>query len=82
MIQCSIKGIFVPIFESMLVEDNVYMITDFAVALNTIKFKPTRHEFRVHFKRNTIVRPIQDSSIPLNGFNFVPFTKSLGKMVI
>ncbi|QHO19815.1 Replication factor A protein [Arachis hypogaea] len=74
-IQCSIKGIFVPIFESLLAEGNVYVVTNFTVALNTIKFKPTRHEFRIHFKRDTIVRPVQDSSVPLNGFNFVPLKK-------
>ncbi|XP_052108508.1 uncharacterized protein LOC110274503 [Arachis duranensis] len=72
-IQCTVKDIFVPIFEGLLAEGNVYVVTNFGVALNTIKFKPTRHEFRIHFKRNTIVRPVQDSSVPLNGFNFVPF---------
>ncbi|RYR03963.1 hypothetical protein Ahy_B06g083442 [Arachis hypogaea] len=74
-IQCSIKGIFVPIFEGLFAEGNMYVVTNFAVALNTIKFKPTRHEFRIHFKRDTIVRPVQDSSVPLNRFNFVPFKK-------
>ncbi|QHN82859.1 uncharacterized protein LOC107620957 [Arachis ipaensis] len=74
-IHCSIKSIFVSIFESLLIERNVYVVTNFAVALNTIKFKPTRHEFRIHFKRDTIVRPVQDSSVPLNGFNFVQFKK-------
>ncbi|XLT01477.1 hypothetical protein HN51_050828 [Arachis hypogaea] len=72
-IQCTVKDIFVPIFEGLLVEGNVYVVTNFGVALNTIKFKPARHEFRIHFKRDTIVRPVQDSSVPLNGFNFVPF---------
>ncbi|QHO30175.1 Putative PIF1 DNA helicase/replication protein-like protein [Arachis hypogaea] len=72
-IQCTVKDIFVPIFEGLLAEGNVYVVTNFGVALNTIKFKPTRHEFRIHFKRDTIVRPVQDSLVPLNGFNFVPF---------
>ncbi|XLT34872.1 hypothetical protein HN873_066164 [Arachis hypogaea] len=72
-IQCTVKDIFVPIFEGLLTEGNVYVVTNFGVALNTIKFKPTRHKFRIHFKRDTIVRPVQDSSVPLNGFNFVPF---------
>ncbi|XLR37712.1 hypothetical protein S83_022372 [Arachis hypogaea] len=72
-IQCTIKDIFVLIFEGLLAEGNVYVVTNFGVALNTIKFKPTRHEFRIHFKRETIVCPVQDSSVPLNGFNFVPF---------
>ncbi|XP_016173422.1 uncharacterized protein LOC107615923 [Arachis ipaensis] len=74
-IQCSIKGIFVPIFEGLLAENNVYVVTNFAVTLNTIKFKPTRHEFRINFKRDTIVRLVQDSSVPLNGFNFILFKK-------
>ncbi|XLU30599.1 hypothetical protein S245_066665, partial [Arachis hypogaea] len=56
-IQCTVKDIFVPIFEGLLAEDNVYVVTNFGVALNTIKFKSTRHEFRIHFKRDTIVRP-------------------------
>ncbi|RYR11043.1 hypothetical protein Ahy_B05g079538 [Arachis hypogaea] len=72
-IQCTLKNIFVPIFEGLLIEGNVYVVTNFGVALNTIKFKSTRHEFRINFKRNTIVHSVQDSSVPLNGFNFVPF---------
>ncbi|XLS96741.1 hypothetical protein HN51_039476 [Arachis hypogaea] len=75
-IQYSIKGIFVPIFDGLLAESNVYVVTNFAIALNTIKFKYTRHEFRINFKRDTIVRSIQDSSVPLNGFNFIPFKKN------
>ncbi|RYQ87709.1 hypothetical protein Ahy_B09g095246 [Arachis hypogaea] len=61
-IQCTVKDIFVPIFEGLLAEGNVYVVTNFGVALNTIKFKSTRHEFRIHFKRDTIVRPV---SLPL-----------------
>ncbi|XLR45272.1 hypothetical protein S83_029932, partial [Arachis hypogaea] len=72
-IQCTVKDIFVLIFEGLLAEGNVYVVTNFGVALNTIKFKLSRHEFRIHFKRDTIVRLVQDSSVPLNGFNFVPF---------
>ncbi|RYQ99771.1 hypothetical protein Ahy_B07g087774 [Arachis hypogaea] len=72
-IQCTVKDIFVPIFEDLLAEGNVYVVTNFRVTLNTIKFKSTRHEFRIHFKRDTIVCPVQDSLVPLNGFNFVPF---------
>ncbi|XLT39971.1 hypothetical protein HN873_071263, partial [Arachis hypogaea] len=53
-IQCTVKDIFVPIFESLLAEGNVYVVTNFGVALNTIKFKPTRHEFRIHFKRTRL----------------------------
>ncbi|QHN76243.1 Replication protein A 70 kDa DNA-binding subunit E [Arachis hypogaea] len=74
-IQYSIKGIFVPIFEGLLAEGNVYVVTNFTISLNTIKFKPTRHEFRINFKRDTNVRPVQDSSVSLNGFNFVLFKK-------
>ncbi|XLR20892.1 hypothetical protein S83_048804, partial [Arachis hypogaea] len=75
-IQCSIKGIFVPIFEGLLLaEGNVYVVTNFTISLNTIKFKPTRHEFRINFNRDTNVRPVQDSSVSLNRFNFVPFKK-------
>ncbi|MED6189117.1 hypothetical protein PIB30_092636 [Stylosanthes scabra] len=47
--------------ESILAEGNMYVITDFTAALNTIKFKATKYEFRVHFKKDTIVHPIQDS---------------------
>ncbi|RYR33812.1 hypothetical protein Ahy_A10g048457 [Arachis hypogaea] len=68
--------------ESLLAEGNVYIATNFVDALNTIKFKPTRYKVRIHFKRDTVVRPIQDSSIPLNGFNFVPFKKNFMQNVI
>ena len=48
------------------------MISNFDVALNSLKFKSTRHDFRIFFKKETQIKQVEDSMIPINGFNFVP----------
>ncbi|XLU29604.1 hypothetical protein S245_065670, partial [Arachis hypogaea] len=78
-IQCTVKDIFVPIFEGLLAEGNVYVVTNFGVALNTIKFKSTRHEFRIHFKRDTIVRVMGVSNINYNLKLFINVEFSVAK---
>ena len=59
-------------FEGQLIEGKVYIISNLSVALNTVKFKSTTHEFKIFFKKETQVRLVEDSVIPINGFNFVP----------
>ena len=48
------------------------MISNFSVALNSMKFKSTTHEFRIFCKKETQVRLIEDFLIPTYGFQFVP----------
>ncbi|KAJ1398112.1 hypothetical protein SESBI_31349 [Sesbania bispinosa] len=78
-IQCTVKSFHVYLFEQNLVEDNVYMISNLNVALNSAKFKPTSHEFRMFFKRETEVRWVEDSTIPVNAFCFVPYNDILNE---
>ncbi|KAJ1409100.1 Nucleic acid-binding, OB-fold [Sesbania bispinosa] len=78
-IQCTVKSIHVYLFEGIVLEGNIYMLENVSVALNSAKFKPTIHEFRLFFKRETQVRMIEDSNIPMNGFSFVPFTDILNE---
>ncbi|KAJ1381999.1 Nucleic acid-binding, OB-fold, partial [Sesbania bispinosa] len=78
-IQCTVKSIHVYLFEGVLLEGSVYMLENFSVALNSAEFKPTMHEFRLFFKRETQVRLIEDSSIPINGFSFVDFSEILNE---
>ena len=53
------------------------MLSNFVVALNSIRYKPTNHEFRIFFKKETSVFLIEDSAIPMNGFSFVPYNQIL-----
>ncbi|KAJ1387382.1 hypothetical protein SESBI_40042 [Sesbania bispinosa] len=55
------------------------MLENLSVALNSGKYKPTMHEFRMFFKRETRVTLVEDSSIPLYGFSFVPFVEILNE---
>ncbi|KAJ1375280.1 Nucleic acid-binding, OB-fold [Sesbania bispinosa] len=66
-IQCTVKSIHVYLFENSINEGNVYMLENLSVALNSGKYKPTMHEFRMFFKRETRVTLVEDSSIPLYG---------------
>ncbi|KAJ1388352.1 Nucleic acid-binding, OB-fold [Sesbania bispinosa] len=52
-IQCTVKSIHVYLFENSINEGNVYMLENLSVALNSGKYKPTMHEFRMFFKRDT-----------------------------
>ncbi|KAJ1383413.1 hypothetical protein SESBI_43413 [Sesbania bispinosa] len=78
-IQCTVKSIHVYLFENSINEGNVYMLENLSVALNSGKYKPTMHEFRMFFKRETRVPLVEDSSIPLYGFSFVPFVEILNE---
>ncbi|KAJ1399583.1 hypothetical protein SESBI_30231 [Sesbania bispinosa] len=78
-IQCTVKSIHVYLFENSINEGNVYMLENLSVALNSGKYKPTMHEFRMFFKRETRVTLVEDSSIPLYGFSFVPFVEILNE---
>ncbi|KAJ1379153.1 hypothetical protein SESBI_47123 [Sesbania bispinosa] len=64
-IQCTVKSIHVYLFENSINEGSVYMLENLSVALNSGKYKPTMHEFRMFFKRETRVTLVEDSSIPL-----------------
>ncbi|KAJ1435371.1 hypothetical protein SESBI_04874 [Sesbania bispinosa] len=78
-IQCTVKSIHVYLFENSINEGNVYMLENLSVALNSGKYKPIMHEFRMFFKRETRVTLVEDSSIPLYGFSFVPFVEILNE---
>ncbi|KAJ1402561.1 Nucleic acid-binding, OB-fold [Sesbania bispinosa] len=77
-IQCTVKSIHVYLFENSINEGNVYMLENLSVALNSGKYKPTM-QFRMFFKRETRVTLVEDSSIPLYGFSFVPFVEILNE---
>ncbi|KAJ1378390.1 hypothetical protein SESBI_47922 [Sesbania bispinosa] len=78
-IQCTVKSIHVYRIENSINEGNVYMLENLSVALNSGKYKPTMHEFRMFFKRETRVTLVEDSSIPLYDFSFVPFVEILNE---
>lgn len=56
----------------MLQEGRCYELANLTVALNTYKFRPTTHEYRLYFKMMTTVKPVDDAIIPFFGFHFTP----------
>ncbi|RYR04535.1 hypothetical protein Ahy_B06g084292 [Arachis hypogaea] len=56
----------------VLVLGQLYTIANFSLAKNNQKYKPTTHELRICFKRETQLRMVDDFNFPSNAFHFVP----------
>ncbi|KAK7318588.1 hypothetical protein RJT34_03291 [Clitoria ternatea] len=76
-IQVTVKSIHTYLFERVLSEGNVYIFSNFIVALNDQVYRPTKHEFRMFFKRDTQARLVEDFDILKNVFKIVPFSDVL-----
>lgn len=61
-------------FASVLLEGRCYELSNLSVALNTHKFRPMTHEYRLYFKMMTAVKAVDDSAMPFFGFNFIPYS--------
>ncbi|XP_016178552.1 uncharacterized protein LOC107621006 [Arachis ipaensis] len=77
-IQCSIKNPMRRLFENDIVEGRIVTLSNFSLAVNDQKYKPTTHSHRIYFKRETQIRPLEDSKFPDNVFHFVPNEIILG----
>ncbi|KAL4337990.1 hypothetical protein AHAS_Ahas12G0165400 [Arachis hypogaea] len=79
-IRCTIKNPKVFLFRKRISRGSVYVITNyFSIDQNNIKFKSTRHEYRVYFRKDTILHSVKDSSIPINSFCFEPYEEIFQK---
>ncbi|XP_061352365.1 replication protein A 70 kDa DNA-binding subunit B-like [Gastrolobium bilobum] len=70
-IQATVRGSLR--IRDQLAEGGMYVIRNFGVGLNNDKFKPTQHEYRLTFNLRTVVTPIVDAILPINGFSFMEF---------
>ncbi|MED6193410.1 hypothetical protein PIB30_019144 [Stylosanthes scabra] len=78
-INAMVRANHIRLFENMLQEGKAYVISNVAVASNDIKFKPTTHAYRLIFKKETRVYHIEDNTIPLESFQFIPSSKILSE---
>ncbi|QHN77978.1 Nucleic acid-binding,-like fold-protein [Arachis hypogaea] len=53
-------------------EGKVYVLANFTIDSNALKFKPTKHDMRIIFKRDTLVSCVEDTDIPVESFEFLP----------
>ncbi|RYQ91467.1 hypothetical protein Ahy_B09g097355 [Arachis hypogaea] len=53
-IHCFIRSFYYRLFEPILEEDKAYFLANFTTDSNTLKFKPTKHNIRIIFKRDTM----------------------------
>ncbi|KAL4338396.1 hypothetical protein AHAS_Ahas12G0206000 [Arachis hypogaea] len=60
------------LFENHIIDGSLYSISNFSLAINDQKYKPTTHSLRIYFKRETQLRRVEDINFPTNMFHFVP----------
>ena len=74
-IQATIDKRLLKMFEhGTVVEGMTYKLTRFVLGFNNYQHKVTGHKCRIYFDGETSVKKIEDSSIPRNKFNMVPFS--------
>lgn len=61
-------------FEALLEEDSAYIMENLLVGQNDLTLKTTTHKLKLNFMATTKCNKIDASSIPMNYFQFVPFT--------
>ncbi|XP_058784731.1 uncharacterized protein LOC131659576 [Vicia villosa] len=68
---------FLLAFDSVLMVNSTYTISNFQVSLNDMLFKPTEHKFLLTFTGGTSVTDINKHDIPPKPLNFTPFAEIL-----
>ncbi|XP_052111631.1 uncharacterized protein LOC127743009 [Arachis duranensis] len=59
-IQCSVKNPHRRFFENDITDEKLYSISNFSLAINNQKYKPTTPELHIYFRRETILRRVDD----------------------
>ncbi|RYR34134.1 hypothetical protein Ahy_A10g048860 [Arachis hypogaea] len=75
---CSIKNPMRRLFENDIVEWRIIALSNFSLAVNDQKYKPTTHSHCIYFKRKIQIRPLEDNKFSDNVFHFVPNEIILG----
>ncbi|RYR19940.1 hypothetical protein Ahy_B03g064911 [Arachis hypogaea] len=71
-IHCLIRSFHYHLFEPIVEEGKVYVLANFTIDSNTLKFKPTKHDMRIIFKRDTLVSRDEETYISIEFFQFFP----------
>ncbi|RYR25233.1 hypothetical protein Ahy_B02g058891 [Arachis hypogaea] len=61
-------------------EGKVFVLANFTIDSKSLKFKPTKHNMGIIFKRDTLVSTAEDIDIPIESFGFVQ-TKEILSLV-
>ncbi|XP_020970095.1 uncharacterized protein LOC107620097 [Arachis ipaensis] len=71
-IHCSVKNYLAKMFENDMIEEKVYVFSNFLIEESSGIYLPTTHVYRITFKKESrIVNTINDRNIPDNHFNFL-----------
>lgn len=73
----TVKQNLLPKFEALLEEGSTYSMENLLVSQNDLKLKTTTHKYKLTFMGNTKCNKTDVPNIPLNYFQFVPFTQIL-----
>lgn len=76
-IQASIRKTFIYKIERLLSEGKVVIITDLGVASNGSDYRTTRHDYRLNFRYDSEVQPLQEAQILPSPYCFLPFSEIL-----
>ncbi|XP_058733797.1 uncharacterized protein LOC131605463 [Vicia villosa] len=76
-IQCRVPTVYKQAFDSVLMVNSTYTISNFQVSLNDLLFKPTEHKFLLTFTGGTSVTDIKKHDIPPKPLNFTRFADIL-----
>ncbi|GJQ95661.1 replication protein A 70 kDa DNA-binding subunit B-like protein [Tanacetum coccineum] len=76
-IQATIKKMLIPNFEMLLQEGSIIILSKFGIAENNGKYPVIKHQYKLNFYRNTIVKKSLDFQGPVFGFHFVSFDNIL-----
>ncbi|XLS81347.1 hypothetical protein HN51_047178 [Arachis hypogaea] len=79
-IHCFIQSFYYHLFELILEEGKVFVLANFTIDSKSLKFKPTKHNMGIIFKRDTLVSTAEDIDIPIESFGFVQ-TKEILSLV-
>ncbi|PWA72601.1 nucleic acid-binding, OB-fold protein [Artemisia annua] len=71
--KATIKKMLLPSFEMLLQEGSIIILSKFGIAENNGKHPVIKHQYKLNFYRNTIVKKSLDFQGPVFGFLFVSF---------
>ncbi|KAL2531128.1 Replication protein A 70 kDa DNA-binding subunit [Abeliophyllum distichum] len=65
-------------FKSMILEGKLYDVYNFVVGYNNMKFKTTKHKYKLNFMPKTKVVEFTNNNFPSNNYQFKSFGELLG----
>ncbi|KAL2527278.1 DUF223 domain-containing protein [Abeliophyllum distichum] len=76
-IHATVKRSLITMFKTLICEGKLYNVCNFVVGYNNMKFKTTKHKYKLNFMPKTKVMEFSDNNFPSNNYLF----KSFGELV-